>query len=205
MLVPARLRDCSKALFCNTHEMMPSCSRTNCIHRHRQAPIRSILETHRERQTRSELAMQLRLRGTCANGTERDKICEELRRDGVEHFAGNGHALGGEVAEQFPAHTQALVDLEALIDVRVVDQTFPAHRCARFFQIRTHDDAEIILQSVGQLLEPFAVLDCRGWVVDGTRATDNKQAIILLGDDLGSFLTAAQDSLCSVGGRRQFR
>jgi hypothetical protein len=42
--------------------------------------------------------------------------------------------------QQLAGDAQAFVDAETLVQVRVVDQAFPAHRGARFFKIHTHDD-----------------------------------------------------------------
>ena len=76
--------------------------------------------------------MELRLRRARADGAPRDEVRDELGRDRVEQLGADGHAHVREVAEQLPREPQALVDLEGAVDVRVVDQAFPADGCAWF-------------------------------------------------------------------------
>lgn len=89
--------------------------------------------------------MDLRFRSACADCTYRETICQELRGDCIQHLAGNWHPLVCQVNEELARDAQALVDVEAVVDVRVVDETFPAHSGPGFLQVGTHDDQQLIL------------------------------------------------------------
>jgi len=109
--------------------------------------------------------VQLRLSCSRTNGAKGDEVCEELGGDGIEHLRRNGHACGCEIHEQLARHSQTLVDLVALVNVWVVDQSFPADGCSWFLKVGAHDDAEVVLKLVGESLEALAVLECQLWVV----------------------------------------
>lgn len=81
-----------------------------------------------------------------------------MRADGVEHFAGDGQAFGGDVAEEFPRDGEALIDLERLVQVGVVDQTLPTNGRAWLLKIRSHDDDEVVVEFIGQRLQAVGVL-----------------------------------------------
>lgn len=195
VLVSGSLCDGSKTLLGNTHEVVLGSSRANGINGHTQTAIGTVLEAHRERQTRGKLSVQLRLGGTGANGTEGDEVGKELRRDGVKHFAGNRHALAGQVAEELARDAQTLVDLVALVEVGVVDQALPADSGTGLLEVGAHNDAEVILELVGELLQTTAVLNSSFRVVQraGT-AHDEKTVILLVNNGLG-FATALLDGV----------
>ena len=51
-----------------------------------------------------------------------------MRRDCVEKFRANRNAEVGEVTEQLAGETEAFVDFEGAVNIRVVDETLPADR-----------------------------------------------------------------------------
>lgn len=53
-----------------------------------------------------------------------------LGRNGIEKLGTNGDTHGGEIAEDLTSDTNALVDFEGVVDVGVVDETFPSDGCA---------------------------------------------------------------------------
>ena len=116
----------------------------------------------------------------------------------VGEVAGDGHTAGGQVDEEFPRYTEALVDLEGVVDVRVVDQTLPAHCSPGLFEVGAHNDEDVVLELVGELLEALAVLNGCGRVVDRARADHDQETVILLCDDLRGLLAALDDSLFRV-------
>src|SRR5262249_3000046 len=89
-----------------------------------------VLEAYRHRQPRRELAMHLAFGRARADGAPRDEVRGELRRDRIEEFAARRQPELGQI-EQDPARApQPLVDDEASVEVRVVDEPLPAHRGA---------------------------------------------------------------------------
>lgn len=187
-----------QALFGHTHEVVLSPRGANGVDRDGQTSIRAVLEANRERETRCKLAMQLRLSCSCTNSAEGDEVCEELWRDCVEHLRGNGHALGCEVDVKLARDTKTLVDLVALVDVWVVDQTLPANSCSGLLQVGAHDDADVVLELVGERLEALAVLNGRLGVVDGAGSDHDQETVILLSDDLRSVFATLDDGLLGV-------
>ena len=69
-------------------------------------------------------------------------------RDHVEELAARRQAEPVDVEQQLARDAQALVDAEALVEVRVVDQALPADRRARLLEVHAHHD----LQRVGVAL-----------------------------------------------------
>ena len=169
---------------------------------HTQRPVRAVLEPHGEAQSAGQLAVQLRLRGARADGAYAGQVSEELRRDRVEHLAGDGHAAGRQVDEQLAADAQALVDLEAVVDVRVVDEALPPDSGARLLQVRAHDDQQLAAVLLLQRQQPVAVLERGRGVVDRARADDHQQPVVGVGagHDGHGLVAALEDRL--LGGRR---
>lgn len=144
VLVALGARNSSKTLLCHTHEVMFRSRGTNCVNRNSQVAICSILETHGERQARSQLTVQLRLGGSRSNRTNRDTVRQELGADGIQHLARNRHPTARQINKHLPADPQSLVDLETLVDVWVVDQTLPSDSRARLLEVSAHDDAQVV-------------------------------------------------------------
>ena len=203
--VAGSLGDSGETLLSYTHEVVLGSCRANGVHSDSEATVGAVLEAHGERETGSKLTVELGLGGASTNGSKGDKVCEELRRDGVEHLRGNGHALGGEVAVELAGDTETLVDLVRLIDIRVVDQTLPANSCARLFKVGAHDDAEVALELLGELDEARAVLDSGLGVVHGAGTADDEETVIALLDDLNGLFAALEDcgnGVCGSGDLR---
>lgn len=55
-----------------------------------------------------------------------------MRGNSVKKLRANGNAKMGEVTKKLTRQTESLVYLERTIDGRIVDETFPANRRARF-------------------------------------------------------------------------
>ena len=55
--------------------------------------------------------------------------------DGVEEFRSDWEAERGDAQEERAGETQAAVDAVGAVEEGVVDQTFPARRCAGFLAI----------------------------------------------------------------------
>lgn len=139
--------------------------------------------------------MELRLGCACADGAEGHQIREELRGDGVEHLGSDGHARGREVAGQLSADSESLVDPVGHVDVRVVDETFPSHRCAQILEVGAHDDAEVVGELLGEGLQLVAVFECGGGVVDGAGVADDEEAVGAAHDDFDGILVAFEDGV----------
>lgn len=188
----------SETLLGHTHEVVLCGGGANGVDGNSQAAISAVLEANGERETGSKLTVQLGLSGACSDGAEGDEIREKLRGDGVEHLRGNGHARGCEVNVELAGDAEALVDLVALIDIRVVDQTLPADCSPGLLEVGAHNDEDVVLELVGERLEALAVLNGSLGVVNRARSDHDQETVILLCDDLCGLLAALDDSLLGV-------
>lgn len=125
-----------------------------------------------------------------------------MGRDSVEHFASNWDAGIGKVEEKLPAHAQALVDLEGLVDIGIVDETLPADSGTGLLEVGTHDDEEVIFVLLLELEETLAVVEGSGRIVN--RAGTNNDEETVLGifalEDSGGLFTAGEDGLLALRG-----
>lgn len=145
----------------------------NGINSNVQRAVGSILEAHGEREPASQLTMKLGLGGSRTHGADGEQISQELGGDGIQHLAGNGHALIGQVDEQLAGDPETLVDLERVVDIRVVDEALPADCGTWFFKVGSHHDHELVLVFFLQDEEPIAVVERGFGVVDGAWSDDD--------------------------------
>ena len=90
-----------------------------------------------------EFAVDLAFGGAGADGSPADERGDVLGGDHVEELGAGGDAHVGEVEEEMAGLAEAVVDLEGLVEVGVVDEALPAEGGAGFFEVDAHDDAEI--------------------------------------------------------------
>ena len=114
----------------------------------------------------------------CADRPPGDQVGGVLRRDGIEEFGGAGHAQLVHFPQQLARQAQAVVDAEAAIEARVVDQALPAHRRARLLKVHTHDDQQVVLIALAGGEQPLGVLHRRVIVVYRTGADHHHQPVI---------------------------
>ena len=90
--------------------------------------------------------MHLALHRARADRAEAHQLRVVLPQGGIQEFRGCRQAQFGHVQQHLACQVQALVDMEAAIQVRVVDQAFPADNGARLFEV----DAQHRVDGVGQ-------------------------------------------------------
>lgn len=107
-----------------------------------------------------------------------------------------------QIHEELTRETQALVDLEAPVDIRVVDQALPAYCRPGLLEVRPHHNDELILVLFLGLEEQVAVLERSFGVVDGARTDNDEQAFLLIGvfDDSDGLVAAFGDGSFGFGG-----
>ena len=100
-----------------------------------------------------------------------------------------------------PRDTQTLIDLERVIDIRIVDQALPAHSGARLFQVCAHDNEQVVLVLLLELEQAVAVLKGGLGVVDGAGADDDHQTALGIAavDDVGGFVACLNSRLLGTG------
>ena len=116
---------------------------TDGIDRDLHIPARTIFKTDRTRETAGKLPMALALGCAGANGAPADQIGDVLRRDQVQIFSGGGEAHAIDIQQQLARAAQAFVDVERVVEVRIVDEAFPTNRGTGFLEIHTHHHKDI--------------------------------------------------------------
>ena len=132
ILISTRFDDRGDSLLCNTHERMRVSARAHRVYRDFDTSVCAVFEPDRERYTRGEFAMELRLSSTRTNRTPGDEVIDVLRGNSVEKLRANGNAEMGEVTKKLTRKMKSLIYLKRTIDGRIIDKAFPANRRARF-------------------------------------------------------------------------
>lgn len=141
--------------------------------------VGAVLETDGEGQTRGQLAVDLGLGGARADSADGEAVVQELGGDGIQHLAGDGHALVRQIGEQLARGAETLVDLEAVIDVGVVDQTLPSDRRTGLLEVRAHDDQQVVAVLLLQLHKAVTVFKGHCGVVDRAGADDYQETLLV--------------------------
>lgn len=184
--------------------MMARGGGTDRVNGNRKAPVRAILETYGKRKSGGEFPMKLRLGGPRANGTEGDQVGQKLWRDGIQHLTGYRNAAAGQITEQLSRQAQAFVDLERLVYIRVVNQPLPPNGRPRFLEIGTHDYAQIIGESGGNLLQPTGIFKSGSGIMDRAWTTNDQKTVRGAGNDRDGIFTASKDGPKSIFGGWNF-
>lgn len=202
VLVTLSAGDSGKTLLGDTHEVMLGSGSANGVNGNAETTVCAVLEADGERQTRGQLTVKLGLGGSGTDGTDRDTVGKELGGDGIEHFRSNWHSSAGEVDKELSRNSETLVNLERVVDIRVVNQTLPANSCPGLLEVGTHHNAEVVRELVRELLELSSVLVGGGRVVDGAGAYDDEKSVASAQDDVGGIVTALDDCVGSGLGER---
>jgi hypothetical protein len=157
--------------------------------------VRAVLEAHRAGEARGQFAVDLALGGPGPDRAPAHLVGDVLRGDHVQEFAGRRHAQFVDLEQQRAGQAQALVDLEAAVQARVVDQPLPPHRGPGLLEIDPHQDLQLALVAGPLGGQQAGVFHRRLGVVDRTRADHYDQSVVL----------AVQDAVAGVagGGDRQ--
>lgn len=107
--------------------------------------VSRVLEASGHGKRGHKLSVNLGLGRTCSNGAPRHEISSVLRSDCVQEFASGGKTHLRYVQQKSATKPKALVDLETAVHVRIIDETLPANGRARFLEIDSHDDVEVVL------------------------------------------------------------
>src|SRR4051794_8474629 len=87
--------------------------------------------------------MDLTLRRSRSDGSPADQACNVLRRDHVEEFGAARYAHPRKIQQKTPRRSEPIIDLERLIQMRIVEKTFPSNCRSRLFEVHTHHDLQV--------------------------------------------------------------
>src|SRR5690606_23090745 len=119
-----------------------------------------------------------------------------------QRLGSRGQAHLGEVAQQLATDVQSVLDLEAVVKIGIVDQSFPADSGARLLEIDAHDQIQRIADFVRKFPEASRVVLGRIDIVDRAGADDDEQSMVLAVEDVANDLAAFYDSLLRRCGQR---
>lgn len=118
--------------------------------------------------------MDLRLGSSRADGAPRDKVGSVLRRDGIQKFTAGGQSQFCNIKKEGAGETEALVDLEGAVHVRIIDEALPAHGRPWFFKVDSHDDVEFVFGLLGVGAKELSILESGFDVVNRARSDDDE-------------------------------
>src|SRR6202007_129535 len=107
-----------------------------------------ILEPDRTRQSRSQLAMDLTFRSACTDRAPADQVGNILRRNHIEVLDACRHTHLVQVEQKPAANAKAVIDPKTAVEIRIINQSFPANARARLLKINPHHDQELGLEAV---------------------------------------------------------
>src|SRR5260221_11006886 len=153
------------------------------VHRNAYVTARAVLEPDRTGEPRRELAVRLTLGRARTNRGPADEIADILRRDGIDELGRGRHAHAVDLEQQLPRQPQAIIDVKRSIEIRIVDQAFPASPRPRFLEIHAHHDQQPVAELSAELPDRAGIFQCSGDVMDGTRADDDEQPGVFTGQN----------------------
>ena len=130
--------------------------------------ISAILKTYRHGQSGCQLTMHLTFSRASPNCTPGDQVRNELWHNGIKKLSGRGKPHLRQFLKQFPGLAKSLVDSKTVVNVRIIDQPLPPNRGAGFFEIHTHEDAQVLLVSLSGFSEFVRIFNGGTGIVDGT-------------------------------------
>ncbi len=148
------------------------------IDRDGEAAVSTVLEADRRRQAGSHFTVSLGFGGARADGRPADQVLQILRGDRVQCFGRSWQAHFGQVQQQLTTDVQTVLNLERVVQVRIVDQALPANGGTWLLEIHAHDQ----IQGIGHFRrEHFQALGvfvgCLD-VVDRARPDDDEEAVV---------------------------
>src|SRR2546430_632519 len=184
VVVAARLHDRHLAALVHRQEMVLLACGEDRVHGDSHVAVGAVLEADRRRQAGCQLAMYLAFGGTRADRAPGHQVADVLRRNHVEELAAGGHSGPVDAHQQVARDAQPLVDAEAAVEVRIVDQAFPAHRGARLLEVHAHQQLELVAVTPSFLLQFSCVFQRRERIVDRARPHHYQQPVAAAVQDL---------------------
>jgi hypothetical protein len=164
--------------------------------------VGAVLEADRAGEARGQFAVPLALGRARADRAPADQVGDVLRTDQVEELGAGGQAHPVDLEQQLARQVEPLVDLEALVEVRVVDQPLPADRGTRLLEVDPHHDQQVVARRVRARHEAARVGDRGVGVVHRARADDDQQPVVGARQDVVDRASRAGDRVGGLRGDR---
>ena len=148
--------------------------------------------------------MNLAFRVARADGTPAHRVRDELRASRLQKFRGSGQALIQYAEQSLARQQQALLDVVAAVDIRIVDQALPPDGGTWLFEVHAHDDKQLLAELILQRSQSMSIVKRRLRVMNRARANDDQQPVILTVQTCTNFVARIGDNLLSLIGQRKF-
>ena len=142
--------------------------------------------------------MNLRFSSAGTNCPPAHQVCQILGRNHIQELTGRRQPAVVNLQQQLARNAQTVVNLEAVIHVRIVNQPFPANGGARFFKIDAHHDFQLILQLFTQGEQTGCVFFRGSRIVDRAWANHHQKTIVITFQDLMDRFTSMRNRVCGI-------
>ena len=122
--------------------------------------------------------MDLALGCPGSDGSPTHQIGNVLRRNHVEILDPGRHPQRTQFEQEFSSDPQAGINLEASVEMGVVDQALPANGCTRLLEINTHDNQKIRGQTIPFIFQLPGILESGLGIVYRAGPHDDQEAIV---------------------------
>ena len=122
-----------------------------------------------------------------------------MRDNRVEELGASVHPHLTDLEKERAGGAEPGLDVEAVIEVGVINEALPANGGAGLFEVDPHHDEKAATEFFRQFLKAARVLQGRFLAVDGAGTDDKEQPWILTVEDLSHLFPALQDSVFHGG------
>ena len=122
--------------------------------------------------------MYLAFSRTRTNRAPRNQVGVVLRRNHVQEFSRSRHAHFVQSQQQLTRLAQAVVDVKRTVQVRIVNQAFPANGCTRFFQNTRASQSAALSHIFCARAAILRIFNRRLSIVNRTWADDDQQTVV---------------------------
>jgi len=147
--------------------------------------------------------MNLRFRGPRADRAPGNQVRDVLRGNRIEKLSPRRHAHVGEIQQKSARHAQAVIDVERIVQRRIIDQALPADRRPRFLKIDPHDHKHVLLDALRLLFQLHRIVDRSLGIMDRARPHNRQQAVVFPAQDRVGLVARAGHQFGSLLGWRK--
>ena len=148
--------------------------------------------------------MGLGLHGSGSDRRPCDEISEILRHDRIKEFGRCGKFHADQFQQELAGKAEPFLDIEGAVEVGIVNQPFPAERCARLLKIGAHDQHHFRGDFLLKFFQRGGIFQRRGNAVDGAGARDDEDTAVLAENDVFNFFSESVNGIRLHESQREF-
>ena len=116
-------------------------------------------------------------------GSPGNQVCDKLGYDGVQELRSRRKPPIAEITKQLPGLSKALIDVEAVVDIWIVDKPLPAYGGSGLFKINPHQDAQIFFVLMASSDEVCRIFSGRLGVMNRAGTSNDEASIVFATDN----------------------